>query len=123
MRCPSTLRAEGLGPRRGREGVSSWPRSVRRSAPAACAGAALLTLFAVVPAACSRHAVQSSAYETLHNISDTRNDLGDPREDPAPRPSYEVYRQQRDELLAPPTAPAPAVPPLPPEPAGEAPPK
>ena len=46
---------------------------------------------------CSKEAVMRSGYETLHNISDSKND-GDPRYDPD-RPAYGDYQRQREEIL------------------------
>jgi hypothetical protein len=51
--------------------------------------------------ACTGQALKQTGYETLHNISDLKNDR-DPNYDPSQRPSYEVYQQQRQELLHPP---------------------
>jgi len=66
----------------------------------------LLSLVLLVPA-CSKEALMRGSYETLHNVSDIQNEI-DPKYDPGPRPDYDVYRQQREELLHP--APAPVVP-------------
>jgi hypothetical protein len=46
---------------------------------------------------CSKDALMRTGYETLHNISDERND-GDPRYDPV-RPDFENYQRQREEAL------------------------
>ncbi len=47
---------------------------------------------------CSSQALKRTGYETLHNISDIRNDK-DPKYDPGQRPSFETYQQQREETL------------------------
>ena len=62
---------------------------------------------------CSRQLVQQTGYETLHNVSDRENER-DPNYDPGPRPSYDLYRQRREEILReqrpPVAAPTPLVP-------------
>ena len=62
-------------------------------------GAVLLLAAALAVPACSKETLMRGSYETLHNISDQQNEV-DPRYE-ADRPSYEVYRQQREELLRP----------------------
>lgn len=63
-------------------------------------GAVLLATALAVPA-CSKETLRRGSYETLHNVSDQQNEI-DPKYE-ADRPSYEVYRQQRQELLNAPT--------------------
>lgn len=59
----------------------------------------LLAVVVVVPLlGCSAQALKRTGYETLHNISDIQNDK-DPKYDPSPRPSFETYQQQREEIL------------------------
>jgi hypothetical protein len=58
----------------------------------------LLVAAAALPLlGCSKEAVMRSGYETLHNISDSRNDI-DPKYD-ASRPAFDNYRRQREEFL------------------------
>jgi hypothetical protein len=74
-------------------------------------------LLVVAAGGCSADAAKRAGYETLHNVSDQQND-GDPRYDPGPRPSYDVYRDQREQVLRP--APGPPLVPVSPPPAGGA---
>jgi hypothetical protein len=46
---------------------------------------------------CSSEALMRTGYETLHNVSDTRND-GDPRYE-SERTDFETYRRRRGEAL------------------------
>lgn len=47
---------------------------------------------------CSAQALKRAGYETLHNISDTRNE-DDPKYEQARRTDFEVYSRQREETL------------------------
>jgi hypothetical protein len=78
----------------------------------------VLAALACALCGCTADAAKRTGYETLHNISDTQND-GDPKYEAPPRPAYDVYRDQREQLLRP--APeAPMLPPAPAPPAGGA---
>ena len=72
----------------------------------------LLLAVALAAPACSKETLMRGSYETLHNVSDQQNEI-DPRYEPY-RPSYDVYRQQREEVLRPATAPMVTPPPGPP---------
>ena len=61
-----------------------------------CCLTAVVALLSLI--GCSKRVLEQTGYETLHNISDVQNDK-DPRYDPGPRPSFEIYQQQREELL------------------------
>jgi hypothetical protein len=74
----------------------------------------LLLAVALAVPACSKEALMRGSYETLHNISDQQNEI-DPKYEPD-RPSYDVYRQQREQVLHP--EPAQGMPASPGTPAG-----
>jgi hypothetical protein len=46
---------------------------------------------------CSKEALTRTGYETLHNISDSKNDI-DPRYEPD-LPAFDDYQRQREEIL------------------------
>jgi hypothetical protein len=46
---------------------------------------------------CSKEALQRTGYETLHNISDSKNDI-DPGYD-ADRPAFDEYERQQEQIL------------------------
>lgn len=60
---------------------------------------AVLIVFPVVLlSGCSCDALKSSLYETLHNISDMKNE-DVPEQDRQIHEGYDVYKQKRDEYL------------------------
>lgn len=67
-----------------------------------------------VAGGCTAEIAKRTGYETLHNVSDIQNDAN-PKYDPGPRPAYDVYRDQREQILRP--APEPPLPPPAPAPA------
>jgi hypothetical protein len=62
---------------------------------------------------CSKEALKRTGYETLHNISDSKND-GDPRYE-SERTDFETYQRRREEVL-PDQRPGEIVPPVSPDP-------
>lgn len=59
----------------------------------------LLLVLSVAPlSGCSRDTLKGALYETLHNISDMKNEEV-PEYDARPHEGYDVYKQRREEYL------------------------